>query len=127
MIFFASKKSGELIFESPERFKKYLESLPDCRIAVNVNRYRPARSPDQNNLWHGICQIIAQETGHTLEEVKNGIKIEAGLYTKRTVPLLVSSARLNKQEFSVLIEHTYVVAARLGIILPSAEEWKAMQ
>ena len=128
MIFFAQKKNGALKFEAPTKFKEYIAGLPDCRVSVVMKRYRKPRSIPQNSLFHALCQIIADETGHTLDEVKGGIKVELGLYAQKDgMTLLISSANLNTLEFNKLIEKTYEIAARLSIVLPTPEEWDEMK
>lgn len=126
MIFFANKKNGQLTIENRSRLEEYIRALPNCRIVISLKRYRAPRSLDQNDMWHGMCQIIGEDVGMTVEEVKTAIKEKIGLYREISgLRKYLSSADLTTKEFGALVEHTYRIAAEMGIILPTPEEWKA--
>jgi hypothetical protein len=86
---------------------------------VSIKRYRKPRTQPQNRLFHGICQRIAGAYHMTLDEVKSGVKVEAG-WTKldplgREVPR--SSADCNTVEMARLTEYAIKEALELGVYI----------
>ena len=131
MIFFATKKDGELKYDDQIKLNQYIDALPNCRVTIIMKRYRSPRSILQNKLWQGITTIIAHSVGEGgrdgHERVKNGIKFDLGLYRKDgPLKIFLSSADLNTKEYTVLVDRTYQIAAEMNIILPTPEEWDQM-
>ena len=96
-------------------------SLPvgDGPWEVTVTKWRKRRTLPQNRLFHGVCQRIATAYHMTLDEVKAGVKIQAG-WTKldplgREVPR--SSAECNTGEMANLTEHAIKEALELGVYI----------
>jgi hypothetical protein len=78
------------------------------------------RSVEQNNLLHSWVREIANETGHTVEEIKDHICTEF-LGTKDYVGLdgeprsrLMTTSELNVEEMSSLIERVSELGAVVG-------------
>ena len=91
---------------------------------VIIKPYKHVRSVEQNNLLHSWVREIANETGHTVEEIKDHICAEF-LGTKDYVGLdgkpknrLMTTSELNVEEMSALIERVTELGALVGARLP---------
>ena len=91
---------------------------------VIVRPYKSSRSVEQNNLLHSWIREIANETGHTVEEIKDHICAEF-LGTKDYVGLdgehksrVVATSELSVEEMSALIERVTELGALIGAQLP---------
>tara|TARA_R110000751_G_scaffold109043_2_gene205903 strand:+ start:20 stop:400 length:381 start_codon:yes stop_codon:yes gene_type:complete len=87
---------------------------------VIIKPYKHVRSVEQNNLLHSWVREIANETGHTVEEIKDHICTEF-LGTKDYVGLdgeprsrLMTTSELNVEEMSSLIERVSELGAVVG-------------
>ena len=96
----------------------------DTPYEVIVRPYKSSRSVEQNNLLHSWIREIANETGHTVEEIKDHICAEF-LGTKDYVGLdgkprsrLMTTSELNVEEMSALIERVTELGALIGAQLP---------
>jgi|TARA_R110000824_G_scaffold75573_1_gene191709 hypothetical protein len=96
----------------------------DTPYEVIVRPYKSSRSIEQNNLLHSWIREIANETGHTVEEIKDHICAEF-LGTKDYVGLdgkprsrLMTTSELNVEEMSALIERVTELGALIGAQLP---------
>ena len=96
----------------------------DSPHEVIIKPYKHVRSVEQNNLLHSWIREIANETGHTVEEIKDHICAEF-LGTKDYVGLdgeprsrVVATSELNVEEMSALIERVTELGALVGARLP---------
>jgi hypothetical protein len=96
----------------------------DSPHEVIIKPYKNVRSVEQNNLLHSWVREIANETGHTVEEIKDHICAEF-LGTKDYVGLdgeprsrVVATSELNVEEMSALIERVTELGALVGARLP---------
>ena len=96
----------------------------DTPYEVIVRPYKSSRSVEQNNLLHSWIREIGNETGHTVEEIKDHICAEF-LGTKDYVGLdgkprsrLMTTSELNVEEMSALIERVTELGALIGAQLP---------
>ena len=109
------------------RVIEHIETLDlegDTPYEVIVRPYKSSRSVEQNNLLHSWIREIANETGHTVEEIKDHICAEF-LGTKDYVGLdgkprsrLMTTSELNVEEMSALIERVTELGALIGAQLP---------
>ena len=91
---------------------------------VIIKPYKHVRSVEQNNLLHSWVREIANETGHTVEEIKDHICTEF-LGTKDYVGLdgeprsrVIGTSELSVEEMSALIERVTELGALVGARLP---------
>ena len=91
---------------------------------VVIRPYKYSRSVEQNNLLHSWIREIANETGHTVEEIKDHICAEF-LGTKDYVGLdheprsrVITTSELSVDEMSALIERVTELGAIVGARLP---------
>ena len=96
----------------------------DTPYEVIVRPYKSSRSVEQNNLLHSWIREIANETGHTVEEIKDHICAEF-LGTKDYVGLdgehksrVIATSELSVEEMSALIERVTELGALVGAQLP---------
>jgi hypothetical protein len=91
----------------------------------------------QNSCIHGYATVVANYTGHTVEEIKTIAKKRAirrgypikkdeygrPIYSKLTgEPIPASSVEINTVEAGYLIEELQQIAAELGLTLPRTME-----
>ena len=96
----------------------------DTPYEVIVRPYKSSRSVEQNNLLHSWIREIGNETGHTVEEIKDHICAEF-LGTKDYVGLdgehksrVIATSELSVEEMSALIERVTELGALVGARLP---------
>jgi hypothetical protein len=99
-----------------------LESETDYEVIVRP--YKSSRSMEQNNLLHSWLREIAEETGHTVEEIKDYVCSEY-LGSREYLGIngtpkrrLVSTSELSVEEMSALIERVAQLGAEVGAQLP---------
>lgn len=84
---------------------------------VVIVPHQEKSTPEQRKLFHKLCNLIAEETGHTSKEVKDFLKDEFIDEPLQDGPK--STRDLNCQKYSQLIERTYAFATQeLGMLLP---------
>lgn len=113
-------------FARRQSAKRLCEIAPEGSV-VKVDL--PRRTNDQNSLMHALLsdvsrakpegRVLAPEVWKCLFMAEAGFKctFEPSLDGKGFVPLGFKSSRLNKAEFSDLIEAIYSYAAEQGIVL----------
>ena len=109
------------------RVIEHIETLDlegDTPYEVIVRPYKSSRSVEQNNLLHSWIREIGNETGHTVEEIKDHICAEF-LGTKDYVGLdgepksrVITTSELSVEEMSALIERVTELGALVGAQLP---------
>jgi hypothetical protein len=88
---------------------------------VIVRPYKSNRSLEQNNLLHSWLREIAEETGHTVEEIKDYVCSEY-LGSREYLGIngtpkrrLVTTSELSVEEMSALIERVAQLGAQLYV------------
>lgn len=105
----------------------FLEQNNGKKLVMNINLDKARRSLDQNSLYHLYLDVIANETGHTSEELH---RIFKGLFLpKKKVTLngkdymlAGSTTELNKVDFGIYLDR---ICAETNIPIP--EEKKASE
>lgn len=133
VIFYSDVKSGKLQKNVSEKIVKTLQIFEGKRVEISIQKQRGHRSNQQNRLWWVYMQIIADETGHTKEEIHELCKkmflskpielvnLKTGEVTQETT--FGSTAQLNKDQFTELIDNLQKWAATiLDIVLPDPDE-----
>lgn len=97
--------------------------VKDKPVTVNLSHATSTRSIQQNAYLHKLLGLIADYQGESLESVKRQIKHRIGLIEKHMIngeliTEIRSTADLNKDEFSKLIEQVITVCEYLGIDYP---------
>ena len=106
---------------------EHIESLDlegDTPYEIIVRPYKSNRSMEQNNLLHSWLREIAEETGHTVEEIKDYVCSEY-LGSREYLGIngtpkrrLVTTSELSVEEMSALIERVTELGAQVGAQLP---------
>lgn len=114
-----------------ETTKKYAKDFidktaEDGSMEVVVRKHKCEKSVNQRAGFHFLLKIISDETGYTVEEVKELVKQRCfGSEEKKifgeVIFLPKSSETLNRKEYSELIEGVYRLGAEAGILLPNLE------
>ena len=95
----------------------------DGKTTVEIKKTESMRSLAQNNLYRMWVTLIANEVGHTHNEIheflsKKFIPIEAVNILGQLVEVRKSTKQLLVGEFSTLLEHVEAWAGEYGISLP---------
>ena len=114
-------------FKLPDDLKKINFYLQDKKGVWIVKKYHPKRTNLQNRYMHAIFNMIAKETGYTMEEVKQIYKRKFLSYEKEVngiVTKFVKNTRdLDTKEETDFIEKIRNSAsADLGIYVPAPHE-----
>ena len=96
----------------------------DIPYEVIIRPYKSGRSVEQNNLLHSWLRAIAEETGHTVEEIKDYVCSEY-LGSREYIGIngtpkrrLVTTSELSVEEMSSLIERVAQLGAEVKAQLP---------
>ena len=113
------KKGDELVITTKLGTMKYEEFLNKLsegdKVEVTYEIAHGDASYAQLSKLHKCIRIIAGETGHNFEEIKEIVKVKAGLYTH--VDRLKSFGELSKEEISKVIQTVIELGASMGIML----------
>ena len=106
---------------------QHIESLDlegDTPYEIVIRPHKSSRSIEQNNLLHSWLREIAEETGHTVEEIKDYVCSEY-LGSREYLGIngtpkrrLVTTSELSVEEMSALIERVAQLGAEQGVQLP---------
>lgn len=86
---------------------------------IVISDYKENKSGEQRSWWHILCGLFGQEVGYTKLQMKRLMLVEVfGTEKVLGVDIAVSSESLNREDYSQLIEQTYIKASEMGVILP---------
>lgn len=122
MIHKAKKISGVLDWDK-ERFVKDIESYPDgTMIYIDVTDKKPSKTLEQIRLLYVLLNLIAKETGYTIEQAKVVIKKKREFYEdfeeKKSGEIIrrwKSFSNLNLDEAADWIKYLLDLCEALGI------------
>lgn len=134
------------IFEMGEPLRleavyNFLGTLSAGRWQIDIKRYKKKRSNNQNSLIHAWFEIIAQDSGNTLDRVKSCLK---GLYLTRdmkdndgnvmcdhktgeVLTYVEDTHNLNTAEMAIFTEEVRLWAMEFGIYLPLPDEQEELR
>jgi glutamate-1-semialdehyde aminotransferase len=94
---------------------------PKCKHDFIPNN----RTSQQNKYLHAILGEIADQTGYSLNEVKQIMKYTFGLYHKnKIVTVYDSTADMTKEQLGDFIDKIVMLASeKLGMVILSPEEY----
>ncbi len=111
-----------------QRFNERSKILVDASSKVELTKFMPNRSINQNAYFHVLCQYVALETGYTTEDAKTMLKRGFGSFMIKDInghPELVSSAKINSAQMTEFIDWIRLYASEeIGIYLLTADEFK---
>lgn len=127
--FWATVKNGKLEFKDQISFIKHIASQKDgSDVWVTIGSKRKERSLNQNAwYWGVVLAVIAEETGHTAEELHEIFKRmflppRVVTYKEKELKIASSTANLNTLEFSQYIERIRAEAGTMGITIPDPSQ-----
>ena len=86
---------------------------------VSITDYKEDKTGEQRAWFHILCGLFGAETGYTKLQMKRVMMREVfGVEIVLDVEIPKSSENLKRDEYSQLIEQTYIKAGEMGIILP---------
>lgn len=90
---------------------------------ITISDYKESKTNEQRNTFHKLCGLFGEATGYTKNEIKELVKAEVLDVTVvtlagREIEVRKSSEEVKRDEYSVLIETTYRLAAEAGVVLP---------
>lgn len=117
---FKLKDTAEL-----DRAADYLAKLAGREAVVDIKRWNPNRTLQQNKFYHVVLAYWGLQTGYTSEEAKQLIKQmqpDIYIYEKNDKTFIRSSASINTADMSRSIDRFRQWSAEQGIDLPSADD-----
>lgn len=128
---------GEIVFQKvldfPSAFKAYLAKFRGDEIEVEVHKKGAKKTREQEAGFHAMIAPWCRDEGHEIGDLKRyllgeifGYREEVSKLTK--LPLLVKphTSKLNKAEYSELIERTMEIAAWAGYVLIAPDEYRRL-
>ena len=97
------------------------------RLVITISD-KSRRSDRQNKYFHACCKIFGDAFGYTKDEAKSIIKMKflkrekVNEETGELFEYLLDTHKLNKEDFSELMNQFIVWAAQLGVIIPMPGE-----
>ena len=122
--YFSEVKDGKLQPSVSKAIGVDLKHFEGKRVHLVLQKLKSKRSGQQNRLFHMYVGIISKELGYEFEELKDILKYKFLLRerieerTGEVFNYLGHTSKLNKTEFSELVDGVIRFAAELGIILP---------
>jgi hypothetical protein len=107
-----------------DQAKEYLNQAIRNKWKIELIRKSNQRSLPQNAFFHLLCTYLGNQLGYTKDEAKTYIKrhmSDVFVYEKNGNKFMRSSADLNQQEMSAVMERLYMLAADLDVVLPLVE------
>jgi len=102
-----------------------LDELIKSSKVIELTEKRKKRTISQNSYLHVAISLLAIDTGYTLEEIKTVLKRECIFmrYKKESNVFLKRTRDLDTKELTDFIEFIIDYAGKLGIYIPSSEEY----
>lgn len=112
-------------FTNKDYFLTRIQKFPIGKCRVVIEDTKPKRSGQQNRLLWMYYKLIAEETGHSPEEIHEIMKrkfLEPDIlvWKEERMRVPASTKALNKSDFS---EYIMRIEAETGIQCPDTEEW----
>jgi len=103
----------------------YLKKLIEKKAKIELKEFKPSRSNQANKYFHVCCAILSDYSGYTIDEIKIIIKdqLEFMTYTKNGHKFYRSSANLDTDEFTLLVDFTRSFGEDHGQYIPTPEEY----
>lgn len=122
-LFYGKSIGGKLVFDNQKALSDYLLNVDTKPLLVKIDRERSKRSLAQNNYYWNYLRIIANETGHTEDELHQLFKrvflppiFKVVLGQEIKIPRTTSE--LSKTEFGEYLDR---ICARTNVPLPDTK------
>lgn len=95
-------------------------------MEVIIQPHVDDQTHEQRQFFHVLVGILAKDLGYNPNEMKQAIKCdyygsEMKMILGKEREIVQSTTKNNKDEYSLLIEHTYKLAAEQGCVLPNPQ------
>lgn len=122
-IFFAKAENGELNFSNKKVIRDFLSSINKKDVWVRIERMTGKRSDNQNSFYWMYLTVIANETGHTendLHELFKRIFLppEYKKILGREIKMPATTTKLDKNEFSEYLDR---ICAETNVPIPDSK------
>ena len=127
-IFYGIVNNCEVIFYEKKKLRQFLIDFEGKEVEVVIRQPTSPRTLQQNKYLFGVCyKMIADETGHTPEEIHEVMKSmflkDYADFNGQKVVIIKSTTSLNTKQFGEYVDKVKRFAAQeLGIVIPDAEE-----
>jgi hypothetical protein len=113
-------ENNRILLDRKQDFHEYLQSLEGQAVELILRKPRMQRSLEANRYYWGvIVALLSEYTGHTAEEVHDGLKHRLLLdHTDPRFPRVRSTTELSVEEFAEYLERCKQLSAEFGLILP---------
>jgi len=124
-VFTARIFNGELQYENPSLVAEHLKTFtPQDVLTVRIEKRKRDRTLEQNSLYWAILSVIAEETGHTENELHEIFKAKYlppkfVAYNGQEYMLAPSTTGLSTKEMTTYIDRIILEANELNIIIPT--------
>lgn len=117
------RKKGRIV--SKDYFLTRLQKFPVGKCKLTLEDTKPKRSGQQNRYLWMYYGLIAEETGHSPDEIheimkRKFLQPQILKWKEENLKIPASTTNLNKSEFS---EYIMRIEAETGIQSPDTEEW----
>ena len=108
--------------------KLKINLLTNGEYIVTINRIKSHRTIPQNKLYRLWLKLIAEETGHTEDELHayfkaNLLEKQYKVVFNEQVEIEASTTRLSTKEFTTFLDKIYLFASEtLGMIVPKPDD-----
>ncbi len=112
-----------------KRAGSYLAKLIEKQARIEIKKFIPKRTIQQNKYFHMACSILSDYSGYTVDEMKIIIKdqLEFMTYTKHGHRFYISSADLDKIAFIALVDYVRDFGEQHGCYIPTPAEYLESQ
>ena len=124
MKFFGIVEDGKLRMIKGNDLNGYIKKQKTGKFEIDIKRMRKNRSLNQNAYYWVCLEIMSKDIGCHREELHTTFRSMFLKDRRRKIPVVLSTTRLNKLQFSQYLDSIQKVASELGIILPDPEEYK---
>ncbi len=123
-LFYGKSVKGELVLDNKRAFTDYLSSVDGKKLVIQIDKEKSVRSLNQNSYYWFYLRLVANETGHTEQELHSLFKRiflppEMKVIMGRTIKLPATTTKLNKIEFGEYMER---ICAETNVPLPDPKE-----
>ena len=119
-------RQGKIIFDEPEKFKRFVQTKAGRRVEVLVRNQRNRRSLQANKYYWGVViALMAEEFGYEKEELHNNLAMK--FLRIEDCPITGSPQRkptpdCDTKEFAEYLDACMCLGAEHGIYFPAPGE-----
>jgi hypothetical protein len=127
-IFFGKAKDNQIEFSNKKALSDYLSTVEGKGLWIRIERMTGQRSDTQNRFYWAYIRVIANETGHSDQELHELFKRlfippQWKTILGREVKLPGSTTNLSKSDFGEYLDR---IAAETGIPVPDSNIAQAL-